>query len=406
MKITDKKIRAYALKNAVAYNGKAIQGNVISALFNEGLKKTEVGKYIKKISEIISEVNKLSLNEQEKEFGVLRKQIHERHGREGLPELPNAKIGKVRMRFRPAPSGPLHIGHLISNVISSLYVKEYGGKFYVIIDDTDPETALLDAYKKLKEDCDWVFGNVCKYINASDRMQLYYSYIEKLIRKKSAYVCTCSQDKFKQYVSEKKNCPCRKLSVKDNLERWKKMLDKSSKAFKQGEAVVRFKSSMKNKNPAMRDFPLARINLTKHPLQGNKYRVWPLMNLSVAVDDIELKMTHVIRGKDHMDNAERQKMIYKALGKEKQFPWTGFIGRIKFTDLILSKRKITELINKGEFSGYEDERLPTVASLRKRGYKPQAFWKFAERQGLNDVDKVMSGKDFFQLLDSFNKENK
>jgi glutamyl-tRNA synthetase len=177
------------------------------------------------------------------------------------------------------------------------------------------------------------------------------------------------------------------------------MLDK--KGYGEGEAVLRFKSSMKHKNPAMRDFPLARINLNKHPLQGNKYRVWPLMNLAVTTDDIELKMTHIIRGKDHMDNAKRQEMIYKVLNRK--FPWTFFIGRIKFIDLVLSKRKMTELINKGEFSGYEDERLPTIASLRKRGYKKEAFAKLAEHQGLNDVDKVMSGDEFFKLLNNFNK---
>jgi len=89
------------------------------------------------------------------------------------------------------------------------------------------------------------------------------------------------------------------------------MLDK--KGFKMGEAVLRFKSKegMKHKNPAMRDFPLARINETSHARQKNKYRVWPLMNLSVTVDDIEMKIDSYYSWKDHKDNAERQKMIYE-----------------------------------------------------------------------------------------------
>jgi glutamyl-tRNA synthetase len=396
----EKKIRAYALKNALAHDGKAMQGPVISSLFNEGLKPGEVGKYAKKISEIILEVNSLNIKEQEKEFEKLEKKVHEREVREGLEELPDVDKKKgVVMRFRPSPSGFIHVGNIISNMSSSLYVRKYGGKFYVIIDDTNPESILPNAYDQIKKDCDWIFGNVYKYINSSDRMKIYYDYIEKLIKKNAVYVCTCKSEKFKKLIEEKKNCPCRKSSVKENTEKWKKMLDK--KGFKEEQAVVRLKSNMKDKNPAMRDFPLARINLTKHHLQGNKYRVWPLMNLVVAVDDIELKMTHIIRGKDHMDNAKRQKMIFDVF--KKKYPWTFFIGRIKFTDLVLSKRKITELVNKGEFSGYEDERLPTIASLRKRGYKREAFAKFAEHQGLNDVDKVMSGKEFFQLLDNFNK---
>ena len=111
-----------------------------------------------------------------------------------------------------------------------------------------------------------------KVIIQSDRMKLYYEYAEKFIKKKVAYICTCTSEKFKEFVDKKVNCPRRKLSVKENLEKWKKMLDK--KGFNEGEAVLRFKSDMKDKNPAMRDFPLARINLTKHPKQANKYRVW------------------------------------------------------------------------------------------------------------------------------------
>jgi glutamyl-tRNA synthetase len=151
----------------------------------------------------------------------------------------------------------------------------------------------------------------------------------------------------------------------------------------------------------MRDFPLARINLTKHPLQGNKYRVWPLMNLAVAVDDIEMKMTHIIRAKDHRDNAERQKMIYKMLNKK--FPWTAFLGRIHFKDMDFSTTKMRQAIERGEYKGWDDPRLPTLVSLKKKGYKPSAFWKFAEQVGLSENDKVMNREEYFRLLDNFNK---
>jgi glutamyl-tRNA synthetase len=186
------------------------------------------------------------------------------------------------------------------------------------------------------------------------------------------------------------------------LYRWEKMLDKKN-GYKQGEAVLRFKSElgMQSPNPAMRDFPLARINEKEHPKQKKKYRVWPLMNLVVSVDDIELGMTHIIRGKDHMDNAKRQKMIFDVFGKK--FPWVYFMGRVKFNDLILSKRKLNLMIDSGEFSGDDDEKIPTIASLRKRGYKPEAFAKFAEQRGLTEVDKVIDSKEFFSIIDNFNK---
>ena len=162
---------------------------------------------------------------------------------------------------------------------------------------------------------------------------------------------------------------------------------------------------MKDRNPAMRDFPLARINLTEHARQGKKYRVWPLMNLAVAVDDIEDKMTHIIRAKDHRDNAERQKKIYIALGKEKQIPWTAFLGRYHFKDMELSTTKMRQAIEKKQYKGLDDLRLPTIASLKKQGYKPSAFWKFAEQVGLSESDKVLDKKEYFNLLNAFNREN-
>lgn len=398
MKNLEKKTRAYALKNAISYDGKARIGSVISALFNEGLKRGDVKKYSKQIGKIISEVNELSPEEQEKEFKKLVKIISVRKAREGLPELPFAKKGKVIMRFAPSASGPLHVGHALTASLSFLFVRKYKGKFYIRIEDTNPENIYVPAYEMIKKESAWLFDNTAEIVIQSDRIALYYKYAEKLIKKNAAYICTCPIEKFKAFGEAKKNCPCRKVDVKKNLDMWKKMLDRG---FKEGDAVLRFKSGMKDKNPAMRDFPIARINLTKHPKQGNKYRVWPLMNFAVAVDDIEMKMTHIIRAKDHRDNAERQKKIYKVLGKK--FPWTAFLGRIKFKDLELSTTKIRKEIEEGKYSGWDDVKLPTIASLKKQGYKPSAFWKFAEQIGFSETDKVIDKEEFFKLLNAFNK---
>ena len=420
----EKKIKAYVLKNAIAYKGKANPGAVVSSLFNEGLKKENVKEIMPKIKKIIEKVSKLSLDEQQKEFDKIKDIISEREIREGLPELPDVKKGVV-MRFAPSPSGAMHIGHALTACLSYDYVKKYGGKFYVRIEDTNPENIYEPAYELLKQDSDWLFEKKAKIVIQSDRIEIYYKYAKKLIKIDKAYVCTCSGDDFREFSKKKKDCPCRSFNAKENLERWKRMLyspqaytdsqhenlqtgpEKFSKktftkgkGFGEGEAVLRFKSDMMNKNPAMRDFPLARINLTEHPRQKNKYRVWPLMNLSVTVDDIEMKMTHIIRAKEHRDNAQRQEMIFEVL--RKKFPWTGFLGRYKFKDLELSASKITEDITKGKYSGWDDKKLPTIQALKKK-YKPEAFWRMAEHRGLSEVDKVIDKKEFFKLLDSFNK---
>jgi glutamyl-tRNA synthetase len=217
-----------------------------------------------------------------------------------------------------------------------------------------------------------------------------------------AYVCTCEPDKFREYSKEKLNCPCSGLDVENNKKRWDLMLGKEKKRYDQGEAVLRFRSDMKHPNPAMRDFPLARINETEHPRQWKKYRVWPLMNLSVTVDDIEMKLTHIIRAKEHMDNAKRQKMIFEVLGKK--YPWDAYLGRWHIEGLRLSASEITAGVEEGKYSGWDDPELPTLQALAKKGYSPKAFHKMAEHRGLSEVDKKITKEEFFKLLDKYNKE--
>jgi glutamyl-tRNA synthetase len=398
IKDLNKKIRAYALKNAIHYEGRANPGAVLSGLFNEGLEKSSVKKIMPTINEIIKEVSKLSLKKQEKEFEKLKEFVSEREVREGLPELPNAENGVV-MRIAPSPSGAMHIGHALTASKSYVYVKKYGGKFIVRVEDTNPENIYKPAYDLLKEDSDWLFEKKAEFVVQSDRMDLYYAYAVALIEKDSAYVCECSGDEFREFSKKKKECPCRGKSIDDNIKDWEKML---SSEFGEGEAILRFKSDMKHKNPAMRDFPLARINLTEHPRQKKKYRVWPLMNLSVSVDDIDMGMTHIIRAKEHRDNAERQKLIFEVFGKE--YPWSAFLGRVHLKGLRLSASQITKDVEEKKYSGWDDPKLPTIQSLKKKGYRPEAFWKLTEHIGLSEVDKTLDSKDFFKLLDEFNKK--
>ena len=392
-------IKAYALKNAVEHDGKAQIGSVINGLFSEGLKKENIKELIHEIQKVLDEINKLDIDSKKNEYEKLKKFVGQRKVREGLPEL--EKVGKkgVVMRFSPSPSGPLHIGHALTASPSFLYCKKYGGKFYVRIEDTNPENIYKPSYKMIEKESKWLFDDKTKFVIQSNRMNLYYKYIEKLLRKGAVYVCICSQDKFKSYILNKKSCPCRSLSIKDQMMRWKKMLDKGG--YNEGEAVVRFKSGMKHKNPAFRDFPLARINTAKHPLQNNKYKVWPLMNLAVIVDDIEMKMTHIIRAKDHKDNAEKQKLVFKALGKK--YPVAHFLGRIHIKGMELSSSKMRKDIENGKYKGWDDPDLLTIQSLKKKGYKSIAIHKLAEQIGLNEVDKIIERKELFLLLDNFNK---
>ena len=406
--INPDKILAYALKNAVEHDGKCQAGSVLSPLFAEGLEKTQVKEIMPKINEVVKKVNSMKLEQQKEEFLKLEKKVSHREVRDTseMPELEDVPKTGVIMRFSPSSSASaFHIGHILTGMPSCLYVKKYGGKFYLRIEDTNPEKTVPECYESFPKEAEWIFGNITESYAQSDRMQKYYDFAEELIKKGLAFVCTCKkedkEEKEGEFPKPRELCDCRNNSPKENSEKWKKMLDK--KGFKEGEAVLRFKSeSTELTNPALIDFPLARINEYKHPRQGNKYRVWPLMNLCVTYDDIEQKCTHIIRAKEHQDNAKRQEMIFDTLGVKK--PHTYFLGRYKFDDLAISKTQITELIKKGKFSGWDDIRLPLARNFKRRGYSPEAFARMVAQRGLSSVDKVMAKEDLFMVLDNFNRE--
>jgi len=285
---------------------------------------------------------------------------------------------KVVMRFEPSPSGALHIGHAITFLLNAEYCKKYKGKLLLRIADTNPVEIYDQAYSLIEQEAKWLTNYSFSVKYQSDNIKEYYKYAKQLIEKGKAYVCTCSQLSFKKLIDKKKACPHRKLSVKKQLEEWNMM--HSKKGYKEGKAVLRIKTDLKAKNPALREWPAFRISEEKHPKQASKYRVWPLMNFSVAVDDHLHEMTHVIRGKDHVVNTERQLLIYDYFGWKK--PHYIHIGRINFSNMKLSATQIREEIKKKKYSGWDDIRLPFVAALSKRGIQPEAFARYSIEIGL------------------------
>ena len=398
--------RKHALANAVKFNGKANAGSVIAKIIAELPEaKSEMKIVGKEVNEIIKHINELPLDVQmhelEEKFPEMLEE-KKKVERDELKEFKHVGSNGVTMRFAPSPSGPMHIGHAITGGLTALYVKKYGGKFILRIEDTNSDNIDIEAYDMLPEDAEWIFGNVTEVWIQSDRMEVYYSYAKKFLESGTGYICTCSSESFKKCVDTMEDCPCRNLNIEEQMHRWKQMFDKHH-GYKEGEAVLRFKSDMKHNNPAMRDFPLARINDSEHPRQGLKYRVWPLMNLSVFSDDVEAHMTHIIRAKDHETNAKRQELMCHALNI-KNIPETYFLGRYNFEGLELSCSKTKARIKAGEFSDWEDIRLPFLRALKRRGYQPEAFLKYTRLTGLSPVDKTIQSEEFFKIINSFNKE--
>lgn len=398
-------IRKHALQNAAQFKGKAnpksLVGKIMGA-FPEA--RADPKATMALISEVTDEVNSLSQEQQVEELKntapeMLEKKVHEK--REGLKPLPDAEKGKVVMRFAPSPSGPMHIGHAMTIGVIAEYCRMYDGKFIIRIEDTNPDNIYPPAYDMIPKEAQWLTeGDVKEVMIQSDRIPIYYSYVEKLLKKNAVYVCTCDPEEFRKLSLNKEPCPCRDLPQKEQEARWQKMLDPNG--YKQGEAVARVKTDITHKNPAMRDFPIARINESEHPRQGKKYRVWPLMNLSVFADDVESGMTHTLRGKDHADNAKRQEYMYNYL--KKPIPFTLFQGRINFEDMQISCSKTKKLIAEGKYSGWDDIRLPFLDALKRKGYQPGTFIKWAVSMGASLTDKKVSGKEAFKNINAFNKE--
>lgn len=397
-----KEIRAYAIQNAADFEGKANQGTVIGRLIGTHPDiKSKLKDISRDISEIVKEVNSLSIEEINKELESLGKEFEKekKEEKKDLRELSNAQQGKVVMRMAPSPSGPLHIGHSYVLSLNDAYCKKYDGKFILRLEDTNPENIYKPAYDMIPDDAKWLTkDNVSEVIIQSDRLEIYYKYARELVDMGNAYVCECDSDTFRELVFKKIACPCRELSIKEQQQRFEKMFE----GYSPGEAVLRSKTDIEHKNPAMRDFPLMRINENTHPRQGDKYRVWPLMNLSVFVDDVESGMTHIIRGKDHMDNARRQELLYKFFNKNP--PESLFLGRINFKGLEVSSSKTRLLIEEGKYEGWDDIRLPFLPALKRRGYQPEAFVKYALDVGVSQTDKTVEVDDFFKSLNNFNKE--
>jgi len=397
-------ILKYALHNAIKFKGKASPRAVLGKILAVKPELKKDMKFLTKaIDQAIKEINNLPLEKQIEELKKIAPELLEEKPKKEekrLPELKNAQKGKVIMRFEPSPSGPLHIGHAITLGLNALYCKKYNGKLILRIADTNPENIDVESYDMIINDAKWLLSELLPnfeiYIQ-SERLGYYYDYAEKLISMEKAYVCTCNPDEFRTLLFKSQPCPCRNLPKEEHLKRWDKMFVE----YKPGEAVVRIKTDLSHKNPAIRDWAALRICEKPHP-KNKDARVWPLMNFSVAIDDMLMGVTHTIRGKDHQDNAEKQSYVFNYFNKTP--PTNIFIGRINFVDLELSASKTRKLIEYGEFEGWSDIRLPFLAALRRRGYQPNAFIKLSESFGISKHDKLVDAKEFYKILNAFNKD--
>ncbi len=391
-------VRKYALQNAVQFGGKATLGAVLGKVMAEHAELRPRAKEITAVAKkIVEEINRMSPEAQksalEKESPeLLVKEAKVREAR--LPDLEGVH-GEVRMRMAPNPSGPLHVGHSRMGVLNDEYVKRYGGICYDRFEDTDPARVDPDGYRTIPEDFAWLGVKIDKTIIQSDRFEIYYDVAKKLLEMGKAYVCTCKPDVWRELKNKKQACPHREQPLSEQMVRWCKLFDHS---YKPEEASLIVKTDLNHPNPAIRDFVGLRIDDTPHPRTGTKYRVYPLMNLAVAVDDHLLDLTHVLRGKDHLNNTYRQMYIYDYFGWRK--PVYIHYGRVSIPEAQLSTSKMARGIREGQYTGWDDPRLGTLRALKRRGIRPESLRRYWVETGIKEVDIEFSWKTLY----SFNRE--
>ncbi|HID18029.1 TPA: glutamate--tRNA ligase, partial [Candidatus Bathyarchaeota archaeon] len=314
-----------------------------------------------------------------------------------LPPLPNVdKYKMVVTRYAPNPDFVLHFGAARAIYLSYDYARIYGGKFILRFEDTDPKNKkpVLEYYDAIREDLKWLG---CKWDEEhiqSLRMPIYYEYGKRLIELKAAYVCTCEPKAFKTMLLAGEACPCRNLTVEENLERWSRMLEG---IYGEGEAVLRVKTDLRHPNPSIREWVAFRIIDTSknpHPLVEDKYTVWPTYHFANGLDDHLMGVTHIVRGKEFLSTLDRHLYLYRHFGW--RYPEAIHYGRwLLPKGGIMSKSKILKAIKDGLFKSVDDPRLPTLAALRRRGIQPEAIHGMILDVGVKQAEVSLSWENLY-----------
>ncbi|WP_100182584.1 glutamate--tRNA ligase [Candidatus Nitrosotenuis aquarius] len=393
------KILRAALQNALDHGktqDKIVLGKILGT---EPLLRTQVKEIMPAIIEIVNSVNQMSQDQikrqiQDKFPDLLAEKPKKQEEREGLPPLEGAEHGKVVTRFPPEPNGYPHIGHAKAAIIDEEYAKMYGGKLILRFDDTNPEAERLEYYAAIKVGLDWLEVKYDRVKNTSDDIELLYKKCQEMLDGNYAYVCTCKQETISANRREMKPCKCSMGELEQNKDRWDKMFSK----FGQGDAIVRFRGNMSSENTVMRDPVMFRIIETKHPLLGDKYRVWPSYDFAVAIEDSVDGVTHAFRTKEYELRNELYYTILDLLKMRK--PKVIEFSRLGFEGMPVSKRVLRPLIEEGKVSGYDDPRLPTLEALKRRGIRQDAIRKFVLSLGFTKADTLAP----FETLESFNRK--
>ncbi|GAA0297289.1 glutamate--tRNA ligase [Halarchaeum salinum] len=391
---------ANALFNALKHGSDAQTGAILGPLMGANPEFREHGDEVSGVvAPVVNEVN--ALDEAEKRARLeeiapdrlAELEAEDEEEEHPLPDLPHADdYDEIRMRCAPNPNGPWHLGHARMPAVIGTYKERYDGWMCVRFDDTDPETKRpdLDAYDAILDDIDYLGFEPDEVVTASDRMETYYEHARELISRGGAYTCSCTGEAFSELKNDGQACPHREKNPGVVRDEFEAMIDGE---YDSGEMVLRVRTDIEHKNPALRDFVAFRMVDTPHPREeAANYRCWPMLDFQSGIDDHLLGITHIVRGIDLQDSAKRQAFVYDYFDWE--YPEVVHWGHVQVDayDVKMSTSTIKERIEAGELDGWDDPRAPTLKSVRRRGIRGQAIVDAMVELGTStsDVDLAMS----------------
>jgi glutaminyl-tRNA synthetase len=298
-------------------------------------------------------------------------------------DLATKKHTCVATRFPPEPNGYLHIGHAKSVCLNFGIAAQYGGTCNLRMDDTDPSGESLEFVQSIIADVRWLgFDWADRLFYASDYYERLYDYAVKLIESGRAYVCDLSPDEMRQYrgtlTEPGRESPSRGRSIGENLDLFRRM---QAGEFEDGSRVLRAKIDMASPNVVMRDPVIYRIKRAAHYRTGMAWVIYPMYDFAHCLSDYLEGITHSICTLEFENNRPLYDWVLDQL-VEGERPEQIEFARLNVSYTILSKRRLIDLVEKGEVDGWDDPRMPTVAGMRRRGYTPEAIRAFCAKIGI------------------------
>jgi glutaminyl-tRNA synthetase len=311
--------------------------------------------------------------------------------------------GRVATRFPPEPNGYLHIGHAKSICLNYGIAAEFGGRFNLRFDDTNPEKEEQEYVDSIIEDVRWLGAAWDdRLFYASDYFEPMYGWALELIRKGKAYVCDLVGDQVREYrgtlTRSGRESPYRNRTIEENLDLFQRMRQGE---FPDGSRTLRAKIDMAHPNLNMRDPIMYRIVHETHHRQGDRWSIYPMYDWAHGFEDSIEGITHSICTLEFENHRPLYDWFIDAVNEGRtedgSGPWGRKIhhpqqiefARLSLTYTVMSKRKLLKLVKEGLVRGWDDPRMPTISGLRRRGYSPAAMRSFAKVIGVNKFNSTV-----------------